>query len=245
MLTLSHFRLCPRSRAVRIALSELGLTVRLVEENPWMPTRKLLDINPSATLPVLHLADGSWLVGMYAISEFLDEGRGDRTLWSRMIGLDQAGTAMVASVRFVPGGDAEERAEVRRMIAHFSESFDRYVTQELLQEKVRPVYERRNIGPANTDVLRAIRANLGYQLGYIGLLSDQRSWLAGETMSFADLLAAAHISIADYLGEINWEAYPAVRDWYQRVKSRKSVRALLHDRIAGLTPPKHYYDLDF
>ncbi len=244
MLTLSHFRLCGRSRAVRIALSELGLTVRLAEENPWAPSRRLLDVSPSGALPVLAMADGSWIAGSYAISEFCDEARGDTTLWTRLIGADQAGMSRVASVRMFPGRDAEERAEVRRLVALFQDGFDKHVTQEFLLEKVRPVYERRP-APPNPDHLRIVRTNLANYLGYLSLLADQRSWIAGDDLSFADIMAAAHLSIADYLGEVNWDRYPGARAWYQRIKSRKSVRALLHDRIAGLAPPRHYQDLDF
>ena len=35
MHTLTHFRLCPHSRSIRIALDELGVEAELVEERPW------------------------------------------------------------------------------------------------------------------------------------------------------------------------------------------------------------------
>jgi glutathione S-transferase len=44
---------------------------------------------------------------------------------------------------------------------------------------------------------------------------------------------------------VPWGDHILAKDWYMRVKSRPSVRPLLADRIAGLSPIKHYADLDF
>lgn len=245
MLTLWQFPLCAKSRAVRIALGELGLEFALVEENLFAPSRSFLAMNPAGNLPVLGFNDGSTVVGSYAIAEFLDEARADRELWHRMIGSSQPETALVASVRMIPGGNAEERAETRRLIAWFHEKCDREVTQELLLEKVRPTYERRRNEPPNVEFLRAAQANLKYHLSYIGFLADQRRWLGGDELSYADLAAAAHVSVADYLGEVDWERFPQAKHWYQRIKSRRSFRSLLGDRIVGLAPPDYYSELDF
>lgn len=38
---------------------------------------------------------------------------------------------------------------------------------------------------------------------------------------------------------------PAAKEWYARIKSRPSFRALLADRVSGFNPPPHYADLDF
>jgi glutathione S-transferase len=94
-------------------------------------------------------------------------------------------------------------------------------------------------------ILRAVRTNLRYHLAYTGYLADARRWLAGDDLSFADFAAAAHISTVDYLGEMPWHEYPAVKAWYQKIKSRPSFRALLADRVPGSSPPLAYSDLDF
>ncbi len=93
--------------------------------------------------------------------------------------------------------------------------------------------------------MRAIRSNLRYHLSYLSYLADQRKWLAGDDFSIADLVAAAHFSVLDYLGEVAWEDYPVAKGWYARLKSRPSFRSLLADRIPGTPPPLHYTDLDF
>jgi glutathione S-transferase len=64
-------------------------------------------------------------------------------------------------------------------------------------------------------------------------------------MSFADLAAAGHLSCLDYLDEVPWEAFPAARQWYVRLKSRPSFRTLLNDRLPGIVAPLHYDNLDF
>ena len=59
--------------------------------------------------------------------------------------------------------------------------------------------------------MRAGHDNLRYHLAYIGHLTETRSWLAGDALSFADLAAAAHLSALDYLGEVPWEEHEPAR----------------------------------
>jgi glutathione S-transferase len=79
----------------------------------------------------------------------------------------------------------------------------------------------------------------------IGALSEERSWLAGDDLSLADLAAAAHISAIDYLGDVPWADHPVAQSWYQRIKSRPSFRVLLADTVQGMAASAHYADLDF
>ena len=76
-------------------------------------------------------------------------------------------------------------------------------------------------------------------------LAAQRDWLAGRRLSQADIVAAAHLSVLDYFGEIAWKSCPALKTWYMKLKSRPCFRPLLADRFQGLQPSAHYTDLDF
>ena len=76
-------------------------------------------------------------------------------------------------------------------------------------------------------------------------LLDHRSWLAGSTMSLADIAAAAHISVADYLGGIDWTGHEPVKRWYAGFKSRPSFRPLLSERMEAIVPPPYYDKPDF
>jgi glutathione S-transferase len=100
-------------------------------------------------------------------------------------------------------------------------------------------------GGPDSQAVRTGFSHLGQHLAYLGRLADQRKWLAGETYSLADIAAAAHLSTVDYMGDVPWDDYPEVKDWYARVKSRPSFRPLLADQLPGLRPPPHYADLDF
>ena len=100
-------------------------------------------------------------------------------------------------------------------------------------------------GSPDTDVIRAARNNIRYHLAYIGWLVTTRDWLAGDRLSYADLAAAAHLSAADYLGDVPWNDDEAARVWYARVKSRPAFRPLLNETLAGIPPSETYADLDF
>jgi len=81
-------------------------------------------------------------------------------------------------------------------------------------------------------------------LYYIDYLVDHRPWLAGATMTLADLAAAAQISVADYLGGIDWKSHEQAKGWYSTMKSRPSFRPLLSERMEVIQPPSHYSDVD-
>ena len=102
-----------------------------------------------------------------------------------------------------------------------------------------------SMGQPNSSIMRAARANIRTHLDYIGWLCERRNWLVGENFSIADIAAASHLSCIDYLGDVPWEEHSLAKDWYVRVKSRPSFRALLTDKILGLDAPEHYSDLDF
>src|SRR3546814_9135190 len=63
----------------------------------------------------------------------------------------------------------------------------------------------------------AMKAALQH-LDYTDYLLDHRHWLGGATMTLADLAAAAQISVADYLGGIDWKGHEATAGWYRGFK---------------------------
>jgi glutathione S-transferase len=64
-------------------------------------------------------------------------------------------------------------------------------------------------------------------------------------MSYADLAAAVHLSVADYLGDVPWNEDEAAKTWYARVKSRPSFRPLLAETVPGIPASATYANLDF
>jgi glutathione S-transferase len=221
MLRLLHFPLGPFSRKVRVLLREKELEAGLEAVEPWCQREAVAALNPAAEVPVLLDADRV-IVDSGVICEYLEETRPE----PRLLGLDAA-----------------ERAEVRRLVAWFDLKFLREVTDLIWREKVLKFVTDRDT--PNSAAVRIGVANLHAHLAYIGFLFEQRNWLAGDRISLADITAGAHLSVLDYLGDVPWEAHPAAKLWYARLKSRPSFRPLLADRLPCLKPAAHYDDLDF
>ena len=127
--------------------------------------------------------------------------------------------------------DAAERAEARRIQQWFDRKFDFEVNAFLLYPDLAGIRRGRD----------GVRSHFYY----IDQLLNEREWLAGRRISLADITAAGHISVIDYIGEAPWEQFKNVKTWYMKIKSRPCFRPLLSDRLPGLPPSAHYHDLDF
>jgi len=230
MATLHHYPFCPQSRFVRLVLAEMGMEPDMVEERPWERRREYLALNPAGTTPMLIEEAGLAVPGAAVIAEYLDETRGLALGDRRLLPEDPAG-----------------RVEVRRLLDWFLLKFHEEVTSYLVTEKIyrRFMPPEDGGGPPDMAGIRAARSNIRYHLQYIGYLVAKRNWLAGDHLTYADLAAAAHLSAADYLGDVPWEENGMAKDWYARVKSRPAFRSLLADRVPGMAPAAHYVDLDF
>ncbi len=230
MLTLFHHPFCPHSRFVRLVLDEFGLVPRLVEERVWERREDFLMLNPAGTTPVLVEEGMPPVPGATIIAEYLDETRGEK----------------LGQLRLLPR-EVSGRIEVRRLTSWFHDKFFAEVSGALVTERVykRFIPAALGGGPPDTETLRAARGNMRYHLAYIGWLVRTRNWLAGDSLTYADLAAAAHLSAADYLGDVPWDADETAKTWYARIKSRPSFRTLFGDTLAGLPPAPSYADLDF
>jgi glutathione S-transferase len=173
-------------------------------------------------VPVLIEPDGTVLADSGAIAEFLEETHREKLL----LGLNPV-----------------ERAETRRLVSWFDGKVSREVTEPILADRL--MKRLMAVGQPDSIALRAAKTNLGAHLAYISYLAERRRWLAGEHFSAADISAAAHLSVLDYLGDVPWDEHELAKDWYARIKSRPSFRAVLADHLPGTPPPKHYADLDF
>lgn len=230
MVTLYHHPFCPHSRFVRLALGEYGSLVELAEERVWERREAFLLLNPAGTTPVLQEETGPPVPGASLIAEYLDETRG----------------LSLGERRLLPES-LPARIEVRRLSAWFNEKFFAEVSEPLVMERFyrRHIPKEQGGGPPDTAAMRAARANIRYHLAYLAWLATSRDWLAGDRLSYADLAAAAHLSVVDYLGDVPWSEYEAVKHWYARVKSRPAFRPLLGETAPGVPAAESYADLDF
>lgn len=222
MRMLYHTHLSPFCRKIRMLLKEKGLEFELVCENPWDRNLEFFALNPAGEVPVLVEENGTVVSSAYAIAEYIEDTYPAITLL---------------------GTSAAERAEVRRLVDWFDHKFDYEVTQNILFEKVFKHYMEN--GVPDSSRLRIGKNHMLYHLDYIGYLANERYFLAGESLTLADLAAAAHLSALDYLGDVPWDYNPAARNWYALMKSRPSMRCILAERVRGARPPVYYENPDF
>ena len=221
MWQLYHFPLCPFSRKVRLVLSEKRVAFSLKPVCPWQREPELLAVNRIGRTPAMrHSHRDIVLADSQSIAEYFDET--------------------------VPGskllrGSAEQRAEVRRLIGWADDLLFREVVRPLLAS----AFDRSGqIGPLfDAPVIEASR-QLDPLLDELGYLLGNRAWLAGAMLSLADYAVAAHLSVADYFGVIDWRGDELARTWYSVLKSRPSFQPLLTDRMKGVEPPPHYSAID-
>ena len=221
MVLLIHHAVSPYCRKIRIALSEKKMLFVLKDEEPWNLSPDVYKLNPAGELPIF-LSDGNVVAGNYAISEFLED--------------------ISHEVRLLPE-DVKARAEVRRLTEWFDEKFYREVYRNIVMEKIHKRFAK-GLAP-DSRILKIGLNNLNFHLEYIDWLCERNNYLAGQEVSLADITAAAHLSVIDYLGDVPWEDHKSAKLWYSKMKSRPSFKELLKDTIKGIFPAKHYTNLDF
>jgi glutathione S-transferase len=223
MWQLHQFQLCPFSRKVRLVLTEKGVKFELKRASPWEREDAFMDMNPAGQTPVMEEdARGFLLIDSHAICEYFEE--------------------TVDAAPMIPG-TALDRAEIRRLVSWLDEKLYADLVAPLLEERMRKRLVSRE--PPDTRILREAMKAGNAHLDYLDYLLDHRRWLAGPVLTLVDLAAAAHLSVADYLGGVDWRGHKQTVDWYGVMKSRPSFRPLLAERMEVIAPPAHYDKVDF
>ncbi|MGX1589434.1 FtsZ-binding protein FzlA [Brevundimonas diminuta] len=222
---LYHFAYHPASRTARLALGEAKVDYGEEAVRPWEDDCPLFEMNPSGMPPVLTTTEKNRPLTLCELDAILgwleDRSKGD----------------------FLLPADPTERAEARRLATWFSRRFSDEVDAVLLHERMEKPLLR--LGPPDARMLREGREALKSHLTVLEPLAAGREWLAGRRLSQADLIAAGHLSVLDYFGEIAWASWPSLKLWYSKLKSRPCFRPLLGDRFPGVHPAPWYADLDF
>ena len=208
-----------------MALAEKKLNVELVNSRPWDLSNEARKLDPMGGVPVLEEAteQGRFILAEpRAILEYLDERYRDESC--------------------LLSADPIERAEARWIMGWLERLYDRDVNQTLLWQRISQLCLRDG-APDSATMRRGASALLHY-LRQIEALAGARAFLAGDNFSFADIAVAAHLSCLDYFGDIDWNRFHLVHEWYMRMKSRRSFRPLLEDRVPHVEPASHYAKLD-
>lgn len=221
MVLLIHHNISPQSRKIRILMAEKKMLFVLKEEQPWNISSDIKKINPAGDLPIF-IFDGNIISGNYPITEYLEENYPEPRMLS---------------------GDNKQRAEIRRLCDWFDTKFYKEVYQYIVVEKIHKRFKE-GLAP-DSKILKAGLNNLKFHMEYIDWLTERNNNLAGNKFTLADITAAAHLSIIDYLSDIDWDNYKYAKTWYAKIKSRPSFKDILKDTIKGVIPSKHYSNLDF
>lgn len=202
-------------------MAEKKILFVLKEEEPWNLSKDIQKLNPAKDLPVF-IFDGHIISGNYAITEYLEENYPTPHLLV---------------------GDALQKAEIRRLCDWFDQKFYMEVYRYIVGEKI---FKRfKSGGSPDSKALKAGVNNLKYHMEYVDWLAERNNYLAGNEFTLADVTAAAHLSILDYLGDVDWENYKNAKLWYSKIKSRPSFKDILKDTIKGIFPSTNYQNLDF
>jgi len=206
MMIVHDFNRGPYPARVRIALAELDLQdkVRFVEVNLRTGAHKrpeFLEKNYSGTLPVLELADGTFLAECTAITEYLDH-LGDQP---RLTGVSARERGMIHMMN--------KRAEIE-FLDPISVYFH-HATPGLGPDV--ELYQNAEWGEKMRDkALRAAR--------YFDEVLSTRPHIAGETFSMADITVVAAFIFADL---VKLEIPPHLghlHEWHSRMLARPSVQ---------------------
>ncbi len=92
--------------------------------------------------------------------------------------------------------------------------------------------------PVNETRVSEAVPNARICMGEIGRLMDGHPWLAGETLSLADLLLAPHLSMFALTGEGKaiLEGHRQLTEWLARMEARPSMRATTWDALTERWP---------
>lgn len=223
MQTLYHHPSCPLSKQIRIYLKEFEVEFSMIKEDYWHKRQEFLLVNPASTLPVLTIDKPQCtMIGVNSIVEYMIETYDEFFLMPK---------------------DPVKRTAIRNYIDWFNSKFYREVSKILIDEKIIRLLMKS--GQPRSNFIIAAKSNLRNHLTFLTNLLKEYSYIGSDKLSIADIAAAAHLSIVDYFGEINWNSWPLVKEWYAIIKSRPSFQPILHDSIPGFTPSKSYKNLDF
>mgnify|MGYP001291346213 CR=1 FL=1 len=221
MITLHHYYLCSSSRYIRLILEEHKITYSTQLENYWKPQKDFLKLNPAGYLPVILNKENFPIVGANACLEYIKD-------------LNLKPDLFVDSYK--------DKAEIYRLHHWFDTIFKKEVLDPIIYEKV---FSRivENIVP-NSENIRAALQNLDFHSKYFNYLLDNKNYFIKDKLTYLDLLAAANLSVLDYLGLLNLKTNKNVKEWYLKIKSRPSFKTLLKDQIVGLNPHENYKSID-
>jgi glutathione S-transferase len=202
----------PNPLRVRIVLAEKGLFDKVEFVKVDLPAAEhkqqaFLAINPTGTVPVLELDDGTYISECTAITEYLDNLDGHPTL---------TGTTPLekATIHMMQKRAESELIDAIGIYFHYATAG---LGDGLLPYKS-PEWEGRN----HWGQMHREKAEAGMR--YFDEVLKTQPYVAGEAFSMADTTVIGGLLFAAYAQIPVPEALVALREWKTRVDQRESVR---------------------
>lgn len=211
-------------RVTHLVFSPPSRLARLMIGEKRLACDYLMAEDTSAHLPIFVDADETVCVGLWAIVDRLESEYEDHPLFPE---------------------DADDCRDALRWLDYLMGPFPDRVTKRIVFERASPRYTGAPRGTPDMNTVRKGREELDKALVEFGHIIEPKGNLAGKHCSIADLALAANLSALDYFGEVKWDDYPPMHEWYMRIKSRPAFHNILADNVPGQPPVSLYVELDF
>lgn len=199
----------PSPRRARMFIAEKGLNIETVQID--LGSKEQLGdafkkINPHCTVPVLQLDDGSCLTENISIAHYLEGIHPEPPLF---------------------GGSAVERAMVMEWNTK-AEMVGLLALAEVLRNSSEGFKNRATTGPNNFAQIPELaeRGRERFQAFFpmINAQLEKTPYLAGDSLSIADITAFVVTDFAAWVKEAIPEECTAVKAWHKKIKARPSAQ---------------------
>jgi len=210
-MKLYDFAMAPNPRRVRMFLAEKGVEIPTVQVNirdREQFTDEFAAINPSRTVPVLELDDGTCLTETVAICRYIEETQPEPALM---------------------GGDAKDRAIVE-MWNRRCELEGMAAIGEVARNSV-PMFEDRGLPgvsggvPQIPALVERGKASLARFQERIDKRLAESRYVAGDSFTIADITAFVALNLAERFELTIPDSCTNLARWYAEVGARPSTQA--------------------
>lgn len=213
--------LCPFSRKIILGLKEKKIAFKICLEKPWDLSSKIKKISMLGNLPVLTV-DPIICGEESMIHAYIDDAYPAPGLY---------------------GSSRQESMRIRYIVTWFEKIFYPSIYRSIVYERAfKGFYEKT---PPNLHKIRSALNHLYKHLITIDALCATDTFLVGNSLSWADIVAASHLSCIEYMIAVPWNSLPFAKRWYMKIKSRPSFQPFLKERIPQIPPSADYGKLDF
>lgn len=231
MLELYDFAESVCCQKVRLAIAEKGITIvehSIMLDQGMQYSDEFLALNPNGVVPVA-VHDGHVILESTIINEYINDAfegpdlmpadpyhRARKHHWARLID-DAIHNPHCTALSFVVALRFAFLAELdtpEKLATHLKN-----VRDPISREGQREGFELAYEAPSFIAAIKAYEAFLGEMEATLG----GTEWLAGDTISLADLDVAPYVHRLDCLGlSPMWAGRPGVEAWYAKMRSRPS-----------------------